>query len=129
MCFLFVRGTSTLYFFITSKLYPSQVSKKDFAKALNGSSNYFVLISRRDANELPYSVDEILKLVNTTSKTINGRKSDRRFYSVTKPLYDHTASMLYQDLNVGFEIPVSRDINSTALCAIGWESPAIPPPA
>lgn len=81
------------------------IYSKDFAKAVNGSSNYFVLISRRDANELPYSVDEILKLVNTTSKTINGRKSDRRFYSVTKPLYDHTASMLYQDLNVGFEVP------------------------
>lgn len=81
------------------------IYSKDFAKAVNGSSNYYVLISRRDANELPYSVDEILKLVNTTSKTINGRKSDRRFYSVTKPLYDHTASMLYQDLNVGFEVP------------------------
>ena len=24
---------------------------------------------------------------------------------MTKPLYDHTASMLYQDLNVGFEVP------------------------
>ena len=80
-------------------------TQSDFAKSVNGSSNYFVLISRREANELPYSVDEILKLVNTTSKTINGRKSDRRFYSVTKPLYDHTASMLYQDLNVGFEVP------------------------
>ena len=57
------------------------IYSKDFAKAVNGSSNYFVLISRRDANELPYRVDEILKLVNTTSKTINVRKSDRRFYS------------------------------------------------
>ena len=35
------------------------IYSKDFAKAVNGSSNYFVLISRRDANELPYSVDEI----------------------------------------------------------------------
>lgn len=81
------------------------IHSKDFAKAVNGSSNYFVLISRRDANELPYSVDEILKLVNTTSKVINGRKSDKRFYSVTKPLYTHTANMLYQDLNVGFDNP------------------------
>lgn len=81
------------------------IYSKDFAKAVNGSSNYFVLISRRDASELPYSVDEILKLVNTTSKTINGRKSDKRFYSVTKPIYSHTANMLYQDLNVGFEVP------------------------
>lgn len=32
-------------------------------------------------------------------------RATRRFYSVTKPLYDHTASMLYQDLNVGFEVP------------------------
>ena len=81
------------------------IYSKDFARAVNGSSNYFVLISRRDANELPYSVDEILKLVNTTSKVINGRKSDKRFYSVTKPVYDHTANMLYQDLNVGFDNP------------------------
>lgn len=81
------------------------IYSKDFAKAVNGSSNYFVLISRRDASELPYSVNEILKLVNTTSKTINGRKSDKRFYSVTKPIYSHTANMLYQDLNVGFEVP------------------------
>lgn len=92
------------------------IYSKNFAKAVNGSSNYFVLISRRDANELPYSVDEILKLVNTTSKTINGRKSDRRFYSVTKPLYDHTASMLYQDLNVGFEKP---SLKAQAMDAVG----------
>lgn len=68
------------------------IYSKDFAKAVNGSSNYFVLISRRDANELPYSVDEILKLVNTTSKVINGRKSDKRFYSVIKPLYNYTTN-------------------------------------
>lgn len=55
------------------------IYSKDFAKAVNGSSNYFVLISRRDANELPYSVDEILKLVNTTSKVINGRKATSVF--------------------------------------------------
>ena len=32
------------------------IYSKDFAKAVNGSSNYFVLISRRDASELPPSV-------------------------------------------------------------------------
>ena len=81
------------------------IYSKDFARAIKESSNYYVLISRRDAGELPYSVDEVLELVNTTSKVINGRKGDRRFYSVTRPVYKKTAEQLYEDLNVGFNVP------------------------
>ena len=81
------------------------IYSKDFARTIKGSSNYYVLISRRDAGELPYSVDEILELVNTTSKIINDRKGDRRFYSITKPIYKKSGENLYEDLNVGFDIP------------------------
>ena len=81
------------------------IYSKEFARVVSGSSNYFVLISRRDAGELPYSVDEILELVTTTSKLIKGRKDDRRYYSVSRPVYSCSAQRLYEDLNVGFDTP------------------------
>lgn len=81
------------------------IYSKDFARAVNGSSNYFVLVSRRDAGELPYSINEILTLVNTTKKTINGRKGDHRYYCVARPQYTCGDSWLYEDRNVDFDIP------------------------
>lgn len=35
------------------------VSSKDFANAVNGSSSYFVIITRESLDALPYSVEEI----------------------------------------------------------------------
>lgn len=81
------------------------IYSKEFARTIRETSNYYVLISRRDAGDLPYSVDEILELTNTTSKLINGRKGDRRFYTVTKPVYSKGPSNMYEDLNVGFDTP------------------------
>ena len=50
-------------------------------------------------------MDEILELVTTTSKLIKGRKDDRRYYSVSRPVYSCSAQRLYEDLNVGFDTP------------------------
>ena len=35
------------------------VSSKEFARAVRGSSNYFVIVTRESLDELPYSVTEI----------------------------------------------------------------------
>ena len=52
------------------------VSSEGFAKAIRGSSNYYVLITRENLHQLPYSVDAILELRVTTSHM-------RRTYSKT----------------------------------------------
>jgi hypothetical protein len=56
------------------------VSSEGFAKAIRGSSNYYVLITRENLHQLPYSVDAILELRVTTSRM-------RRTYSKTYPYY------------------------------------------
>lgn len=56
------------------------VSSEEFAKAIRGSSNYYVLITRENLHQLPYSVDAILELRVTTSRM-------RRTYSKTYPYY------------------------------------------
>ena len=44
------------------------VSSVEFARAIVGSDNYYVLITRENLYQLPYSVDAVLKLKTTTSR-------------------------------------------------------------
>lgn len=44
------------------------VSSKAFADAIMGTDNYYVLITRENLYQLPYSVESVLKLKTTTSK-------------------------------------------------------------
>ena len=55
----------------------------DFARAVRGSDNYYLLITRNYLANLPYSVDEIYE--------ISGRKSKKfkKVYQGTKKIYDH----------------------------------------
>lgn len=46
----------------------SFVRSKEFAEALRGSDNYFVIISRDDLYELPYSIHEIYGLRETSGE-------------------------------------------------------------
>lgn len=44
------------------------ISSLDFARAIQHSDNYYVLVTREDLSTLPYSVNAILELKKTTSR-------------------------------------------------------------
>ena len=57
------------------------ISSKDFAEAVQKSDNYFILMTREDLHQLPYSIHSILQLRKTTSRF-------NHTYNQTYPLYD-----------------------------------------
>lgn len=57
------------------------VSSLDFARAIQHSDNYYVLVTREDLSTLPYSVNAILELKKTTSRF-------KRTYNKAYPIYD-----------------------------------------
>lgn len=87
------------------------VSSGDFARAVRGSSNYFVIITREALDNLPYSVTEVYGI----------RSSGR--YGRMEPVY-HQMYRIYGDeelRNVGGQTLVTEDSNSghdffSALC-------------
>jgi hypothetical protein len=81
------------------------VSEYEFAKLIRGSSNYYIIASRESFPMLPYSVEEIYKLTNTTARYANVKK----FYTQNERMYNQSTSELMPDLvivedsNAGFE--------------------------
>ena len=78
------------------------VKSEDFARAVRGSTNYFVIITRENLYQLPYSVNSILKL-----KTTNRRA---KTYVRSYPLYDHLADPMDRISHV--ERIITEDSNS-----------------
>lgn len=75
----------------------------EFASAAKRSSNYYVLVTRRDMPTLPYSVDAVLELYATTRRSLGN--GDQRFYSKARPLYTTVSRHLYEDLGRQFGKP------------------------
>ena len=85
----------------------SFISSLDFARAIQHSDNYYVLVTRENLSTLPYSVNAILKLKKTTSRF-------KRTYNKAYPVYNSlTASnvqmetvekFLTEDANSGFQL-------------------------
>lgn len=83
------------------------VSSPTFARAIMGSDNYYVLITRENLYQLPYSVNAVLKLKTTTSKF-------RTTYVKSYPHYEYleapidqlqrTDVILTEDSNSGHEM-------------------------
>lgn len=81
---------------------------KEFADAVRGADNYFVIISRESLPQLPYSVDEIYGLREGTD---SGRyRVPRRVYNEMYRIYGSIQSMVLQpdfviteDSNSGYE--------------------------
>ena len=83
------------------------VSSPAFARAIMGSDNYYVLITRENLYQLPYSVDAVLKLKTTTSRF-------RTTYVRSYPHYEYleapaeqlqrTDIILTEDSNSGHEM-------------------------
>jgi hypothetical protein len=81
------------------------ITTHEFAHAIKGSSNYYVIATREKLPMLPYSVDEIYEIKNVTSRYPNVRK----FYSQNKRLYSKSKLetvpdlVIVEDSNSGFE--------------------------
>lgn len=61
------------------------VSSLDFARAIQKTDNYYVLVTRENLSTLPYSVNAILELKKTTSRF-------KRTYNKAYPIYDSLAA-------------------------------------
>ena len=81
------------------------VNTKEFASAIKGSDNYFVLITRENLYNLPYSVDEIYKL-HSSRKYNNIKKvyhKMSRSYSTEKNRYRYKDIFVVEDSNSGYD--------------------------
>jgi hypothetical protein len=84
------------------------IKSEDFAKAIRNSDNYYVLITRENLYNIPYSVEEIYEMYPyrhsiQLNKVYNGT---RRFYSDI-PLKNHriidAETIVTEDSNSGYE--------------------------
>ncbi len=81
------------------------VRSYEFAAAAKASDNYYVIATRDALPGLPYSVEEVYELVNTTSRYPGVRK----FYSQTRRMYaelphiERPQTVIVEDSNSGFE--------------------------
>ena len=84
------------------------IRSEDFARAIQNSDNYYVLITRENLYNLPYSVEEIYEMHPyrhsiKLGKVYNGT---RRFYSdIPRTHYNitDTDTILTEDSNSGYE--------------------------
>ncbi len=81
---------------------------KEFAESVKGSDNYFVIVTRDDLPQLPYSVDEIYGLKNAedTSKYKSFKKVYNEMYSLynlKKPGAVNPDEVITEDSNAGYE--------------------------
>lgn len=62
---------------------------REFARAIRGTDNYYVIVARYPMPALPYSVEEVYQLKNTARRKVAGAS---RVYTRTKRMYDtHTS--------------------------------------
>ena len=83
------------------------VSSLDFARAIQKTDNYYVLVTREDLSTLLYSVNAILELKKTTSRF-------KRTYNKAYPIYDSLSAsnvqlgnvekLLTEDANSGYQL-------------------------
>lgn len=71
------------------------LSSTEFADAAKNSDNYYVIATREPLPNLPYSVDEIYGITNTTRKKYN---KITRLYSQFERIYSHNEPVITPDL-------------------------------
>ncbi len=92
----------------------------DFAQAVRGSSNYFVIITRADLPSLPYSVDEVYK-IKTSGKFHSlvpmyaEREGHRYSLSAAKPKTDFSV-LVAEDSRAGLQFYQARLAGSEVAC-------------
>lgn len=84
------------------------LNTKKFAEMVRGSDNYFVIVTRDDLAQLPYSVEEIYGLKTVTDST--KYKSYKKIYNEMYKLYSLNpaerlvpSKVITEDSNSGFE--------------------------
>jgi hypothetical protein len=85
------------------------IKTKRFAELVKGSDNYFVIVTRDDLSQLPYSVDEIYGLANVSSTS--KYKAYKKVYNEMYKLYN-----LNPIKNVNPELVITEDSNSGYPC-------------
>ena len=82
------------------------ITSQTFADAVKNSDNYFVLITREDLPNLPYSVDEIYG-IHTSGKYHDTKRVYNEMYriysSLTNVSTDMPDDLLIEDSNSGYE--------------------------
>lgn len=81
------------------------VTQEEFASAIKGSDNYFVIITRENLYNLPYSVEEIYGL-HSSGKYQNTKKiyqETYKIYSAVRELPIKPKKLIIEDSNSGFE--------------------------
>ena len=103
------------------------VSSLDFARAIQKTDNYYVLVTREDLSTLPYSVNAILELKKTTSRF-------KRTYNKAYPIYDSLSAsniqlgdiekLLTEDANSGYQLftKVSEKYGIVCISAAGKDN-------
>ncbi len=81
------------------------VKSKRFAEMVRGSDNYFVIVTRDDLSQLPYSVDEIYGLRNV---------SDNQKYKIYHRIYNEMYKLYHFNYGKPFvpELVITEDSNS-----------------
>lgn len=86
----------------------SFLKTKQFADLVKGSDNYFVIVTREDLPQLPYSIDEIYGLKNVSDQS--KYKSYKKIYNEMYSLYNLRSPkqvrpdvVITEDTNSGFE--------------------------
>ncbi len=101
------------------------VSSVEFAKAIQNTDNYYVIVSRMSLAALPYSVNEIYGIKNKSGNRYQGTK---RLYSEFYPLNDNELykiskpdCVIVEDSNAGYEFfsEVFRRYNIPCIAASG----------
>lgn len=83
------------------------VNAKEFAQAIRGTSNYYVLITRESLYQLPYSVEAVLELRKTTSKSKRTYNRTYPYYRTLHPVSEQLSSVdciLTEDSNAGHQM-------------------------
>ena len=84
----------------------SFVKSEAFARTIQGSSNYYVIITRESLYQLPYSVTAILKLKTTTKREKTFVRAYPQYDNLQNPSGKIEASetVLTEDSNSGYEL-------------------------
>ena len=94
------------------------INTEEFAEAVRGSDNYFVLITRENLYNLPYSVEEIYGL-RSSGKYQNTKRVYQQMYQIYSNIQDvpvKPARIITEDSNAGYEFFEAAGREKGILC-------------
>ena len=107
------------------------ITSKEFAAAIQKTSNYYVFFTREDLRELPYSVDEIYR-IKTSGKKYHTferlyKRNDKHIYSTAahRRANTHFDKLLIEDAKAGFQFYESRFKNTDVACETAGNNASI----